>query len=203
MQAVPLPKSDSAVKLTFDREHGLSLEAYLAFCREHPDLRVERTAGGEIIFMPPAGGESSNRSLKVAIQLAAWAESHGGQVFDSSVEFILRDGSALSPDASWLSDDALRSIPRQKRKQFLRVAPEFVVEVRSPSDRLKSAKEKMELWIANGVELAWLIDADRETVYVYRKRKPVRTVRGVSELTGEGPVAGFVLRMGPIWRGLG
>ena len=181
----------------------MSLEAYLDFCRTNPDLRVERGAEGEIIVMPPAGFESSFRNSSLTAQLHNWAEAGDrGHAFDSSAQFLLPDGSALSPDASWVSKEALARIPRQKRKEFLPLAPEFVVEVLSPSDRLKTAKEKMQLWIANGVQLAWLIDGDHKTVYVYRKRKATRTLRDIDELLGEGPVAGFTLRLRPIWRGL-
>ena len=84
----------------------------------------------------------------------------------------------------------------------MRLCPEFVMEVMSPSDRLKAAKEKMELWIANGAQLGWLIDGDHETVYVYRKARPPRTHRRIQELAGEGPVKGLVLKLGSIWRGL-
>ena len=203
MQVVTLPEPGVSVKLWFDAGRRLSLEAYLAFCRANPGLRVERTAKGEIVIMPPAGYESSHRSLKVAAQLDRWAVQDGrGTAGDSSAEFILPDGSALSPDASWVSNVALRRLSRQKRKEFLRLAPEFVVEVLSPSDRLKTAKEKMELWIANGVQLGWLIDGDAETVYIYRKGRPPEVRRGIQKLAGEGPVKGFVLQLNAIWKGL-
>jgi Uma2 family endonuclease len=115
----------------------------------------------------------------------------------------LPDGSALSPDAAWVSNDALRKLSRQQRREFLALCPEFVVEVMSPSDRLKQAKEKMELWISNGVQLGWLIDGDAQTVYVYRKNRPMKTRRSITELAAEGPVAGFVLQLKSIWQGLG
>ncbi len=76
------------------------------------------------------------------------------------------------------------------------------MEVLSPTDNLKDAKAKMELWIANGVQLAWLIDGDAETVYIYRKGQPARTRRHIRELAGDGPVAGFVLNLVPVWEGL-
>ena len=142
--------------------------------------------------------------MSVAAQLFNWAERDGhGKPFDSSAQFMLPDGSALSPDAAWVSNEALRRLSRQQRKEFLPLCPEFVVEVMSPSDRLKQAKEKMEQWISNGVQLAWLIDGDSETVYVYRKNRPIKTRRGILELAGEGPVAGFVLQLKSIWAGLG
>lgn len=201
---VALPAKRSSVRLRFDSEDRLSEEAYLAFCRLNPDLRVERSSEGEIVIMPPPGGESSYRSLGVATQLSAWAsKDRRGKVLDSSAQFILPDSSRLSPDASWVSNKALQRFTPQQRKQFLRLCPEFLVEVLSPSDRLKSAKQKMDQWIANGAQLAWLIDGDRKTVYIYRPDQPVEILRGALELSGEGPVQGFTLNLRPIWQGLG
>jgi Uma2 family endonuclease len=202
MQVVTLPE---LVPVTLSDYSGekFSDAAYLAFCRANPNLRVERTAEGEILIVPPAGFESSNRNTKVTAQLDRWAEKDGrGIVSDSSGQFMLADGSALSPDAAWVSNAALRSLSRQKRREFLPLCPEFVIEVMSPSDRLKQAKAKMEQWIANGAQLAWLIDGDARTVYVYRKGHAAKTHRGIAKLAGEGPVEGFVLQLAAIWKGL-
>ena len=202
MQVVALPKLVPVTLSDYSGEKFSDAE-YLAFCRANPNLLLERTAEGEILIAPPAGGESSYRNAKVTMQLSRWAEQDGrGVVFDSSAQFMLGDGSALSPDAAWVSNVSLRSIPREKRKEFLHLCPEFVVKVKSPRDRLKQAKAKMEQWIANGAELAWLIDGDAETVYVYRKRHPAKTHRGIHKLAGEGPVEGFVLPLAAIWKGL-
>jgi Uma2 family endonuclease len=153
--------------------------------------------------MPPAGGEGSYRSGKAFGQLDHWAEKDGrGTAFDSSVGFTLPDGSVLSPDASWVSNESLVRLTRAQRREFLRLCPEFVIEVMSPSDRLKSAKDKMGVWVANGVLLGWLIDGDHETVSIYRKGHAPKTRKGIKELAGDGPVAGFVLKLQAIWKGL-
>jgi Uma2 family endonuclease len=167
--------------------------------------------------MPPAGGESDDRTAEVIAELRIWAKKDGrGRGLGSSVQFFLPDGSGLSPDAAWVSNASLHRLTRQQRKKFLRLSPEFVVEVLSPSDSLKEAKAKtsaqpargvvrdqrMELWIANGVELAWLIDGGARTVYVYRKGHPVKTRRNIPQLAGEGPIAGFVLNLAPVWESL-
>jgi len=202
MPVVALPEHET-VRLLFDSDQMLSHKEYLAFCRANPDLRIERTAEGEIVIVPPAGGEGSYRSGKAFAQLDRWAERDGcGAAFDCSVEFLLADGSALSPDASWVSNEALARLTRSQRREFLRLCPEFVIEVMSPSDRLKPAQAKMEVWIANGVQLGWLIDGDHESVYVYRPDRPPKTLRGIKELAGAGPVAGFVLKLQAIWKGL-
>ena len=202
-QLVALPKRALPVMLRFGYTRKVSDEAFLEFCRTNPDIRCERTADGEVVIVPPAGVESSHRSVEVATDLTVWARRvRRGKAFDSSVMFMLPDGSSLSPDASWVSNESLRRLSREQRKEFLRLCPEFVVEVMSPSDRLRAAKEKMEQWIANGCQLGWLIDADRETVYVYRPDQGVATLRGIPELAGDGPVKGFVLPLRSIWAGL-
>jgi len=180
-----------------------SEDAYLQFCEANPDLLVERNAEGEIIIVPPAGGESDYRNAEAIASLQRWGKKDGrGKWFGSSVQFFLPDGSAFSPDAAWVSNDSLNRLTHQQRKEFLRLCPEFVIEVRSPSDGLKRAKAKMERWIANGVQLAWLIDGDAETVYIYQKDQPVEKRKGILKLAGKGPVKGFTLQLRTIWDGL-
>jgi Uma2 family endonuclease len=204
MTVVALPERPQVVRIVFDSGQKLSNEAYRAFCESNPDLRVERNTQGEIVIVPPAGSESSHRSLDVASQLFAWAKKDGcGKAFDSSVQFLLPDGSALSPDAAWVSNESLARCSRQQRKGFLPLAPEFVVEVMSPSDRLKQAKTKMEQWVANGVQLAWLIDGDAETIHIYRTNHAPKTRQGIQQLAGAGPIQGFVIQLRSIWAGLG
>jgi len=203
-QMVALPQRVMPVTLRLGWERKASDEKLLECCRANPELRCERTAEGEIVIVTPAGGESSNRSLNVASDLAVWARRDGrGEAFDSSALFMLPDGSSLPPDASWVSHKSLRRLSREERKQFLRLCPEFVVEVVPPSDRLKPSKLKMEQWIANGCQLGWLIDGDRQTVYIFRAGKPIETLGGIKMLAGEGPVKGFVLQLRSIWAGLG
>lgn len=203
MQLV-LPEITAPAKLTFGNSHLMSEDAYYKFCVANPSLRIERSPQGEIIIVPPAGGESSNRSADALIQLGGWAKKGGrGKAFDSSIEFILPSGAGYSPDAAWLSNKRLSKLTKEQRRRFLPVCPEFVIEVMSPSDRLKAAKDKMLAWMAEGVELAWLIDGDHETVYIYRagSQKPEKRT-GIASLAGEGPVAGFVLDLRAIWAGL-
>ena len=135
---VTLPKLP--VRLAFDRP---SDRAYVTFCEANPELFVERTAEGDVIIVPPVGGESDYRNANVIIQLVNWAMKNGrGRAFGSSVQFFLPDGSAFSPDAAWVSNDGLNRLSHRERKEFLRLCPEFVIEVRSPSDRLAKAQAK-------------------------------------------------------------
>ena len=179
-------------------------DEYFEFCVAHPDQRFERTAAGEVIVVPPPGGESSYQSGEAFRQLANWAvRNRRGRAFDADAQFILPTRAGRSPDASWVSTLRIARLSREQRRKFPPVCPEFVIEVMSPSDRLPKAKKKMEEYMLAGVDLGWLIHADRRTVYIYRAgQKSPETRAGILELAGEGPVAGFKLNVRPIWAGL-
>jgi Uma2 family endonuclease len=200
---IALPELSIPATLVLDRENRLSDDEYFAFWEANPDLRLERTAQGEIVIVPPAGLESDHRNFDLNIQFGVWSKANRrGEAFGPTAQFPLPDGSALSPDTAWVSNDRLATIPIAQRKGFPRVVPEFVAEVISPSDRPKAAHRKMQQWIDNGVDLAWLIDGDNQCVYVYRQNCEMRLVRGVSQIEGEGPIDGFVLDLTDIWAGL-
>jgi len=200
MQLV-LPENSLPAKLTLSDRSPMDDDAYYAFCMANPDRRFERTAQGEIVIVPPAGGESAYRGAEATSQLNRWARrDRRGIVFDASAEFILPDGAALSPDAAWVSHSRLGEITREQFRKFPPVCPEFVIEVMSPSDRLSKLKRKMRQWAENGVQLAWLIDADRQTVYIYRAGRPEpEIVKAAKKLQGEGPVSGLEMNMRYIW----
>ena len=181
----------------------LTVEAYLSFCEANSDLRLERTAKGEIVIVPPAGGESDYRSLEIAAELRTWAKRDGrGVAFGSSVEFLLPNGAALSPDAAWVSNDKLARLSKEQRRKFLRLAPDFVAEIMSPSDRLPAAQAKMLEWIENCVALAWLINGDAQTIYIYRPAQPPETCQGMTTLAADGPLRGFTINLADLWAGL-
>ena len=201
---VELPDIIAPAKFLLDASQTMNDEEYFEFCANNQDLRIERTSQGEIVIMPPCGGESDSRNTELVMQLGNWTKRDGrGRAFGPSVEFILPSSAAYSPDASWVSRGRLSKLSKEQLRRFPPVCPEFVVEVMSPSDRLKTAREKMLLWLAEGVELAWLIDADRETVYIYRQGFAAPEIHtGITELAGEGAMAGFVLDLTDIWAGL-
>jgi len=200
---IALPELNAPATLILDREDRLTDDEYFAFCVANPDLNVERTAEGDIVIVPLAGGESGVRNESVILALGQWARVDGrGKAFGSSVQFLLPDGSGLSPDAAWVSTDRLSLLSKQEKRQFPHLVPEFVVEVLSPGDRLKAAQKKMRLWAANGAELGWLIDGDARRVYVYRGTSEPRIVADAESIAGEGPIDGFVLQLGEIWEGL-
>jgi len=198
-----LPDLDAPVTLTLDPRNRLSDDDYFAFCMANPDLQIERTAQGEIVIVPPAGGESDHRNFDCARQFGNWAVRTGhGKGFGPTVQFLLPDGSGMSPDVAWVSNERLGALTKRQRRRFLPVVPEFVVEVMSPSDRLRAAQRTMQQWIDNGVELGWLIDGDNRCVYVYRQGHEMRRVVNVSQVEGEEPVEGFVLDLTDIWASL-
>jgi Uma2 family endonuclease len=201
---VALPDEALPAKLTLNPESPMNDDEYYEFCMANRDLRCERTAQGDIIIVPPAGGESDYQSVEAVAQLRDWARRDSrGKVFGASVAFILPTGAALSPDVAWVSNQRLAQLTRDERRKFLRICPEFVIEVISPSDRLGAAKKKMEEWIRAGVDVAWLIHPDEKTIYVYRAGQSGEETRtAILTIAGEGPVAGFELDLAEIWAGL-
>jgi Uma2 family endonuclease len=178
-------------------------DEYYDFCQRYGGFHVERMSDGSVIIMPPAGLESGFRNSEISGQLNTWARLDGrGKAFDSNTEYLLLDGSALSPDASWMSQKKIDQLPADQRKKFPQICPEFVIELMSPSDRLNRAKTKMQQWMRNGVELGWLIEPDRRQVFVYRPNAEAETLENPNQVVGEGPVAGFVLDLKEIWAGL-
>jgi Uma2 family endonuclease len=142
-------------------------EEFFEFCGRNPELRIERGSSGEIIIMPPAGFEIGYRKNEVCRQLGNWAREDG-VALDSNTEYLLPNGAAQAPDASWVLKSRLKSFSKEQKRRFLPLCPDFVIELTSPTDRLLRVKAKMREWIENGAALGWLIDADHPTVVVYR-----------------------------------
>ena len=204
MQQLLLPENALPTKLIFDPEQPMGDDQFYEFCVANADMRIERTSQGEIVIVPPAGGESDSQSSEVIMQLGTWATRDGrGRFFGTTVMFLLPTGAAFSPDAAWVSNDRLATLSKEQRRKFLPICPEFVVEVMSPSDRVRVAKAKMQEWLRAGVELGWLIHGDAETIYIFRagQEKPEPRI-GIASVAGEGPVAGFELDLTRIWAGL-
>ncbi len=176
----------------------LTDEQFFQLCQNNRDLRLERTAEGELIIMPPTGWESGNRNSKLTARLEFWAEADGtGLTFDSSTGFKLPNGANRSPDASWVSHQRLEALnPNPDR--FLPMAPDFVVELRSASDSLKTVQEKMREYIKNGVRLGWLIDPQNQRVEIYRPGQDVEILQFPTSLSGEDVLPGFVLDLAQI-----
>jgi Uma2 family endonuclease len=179
-------------------DEPISVEEFWRLSAENRDLRMERWPNGDITIMTPTKRNTGSRSFYIALSLGKWAEADGrGECFDSSTGFELPDGSVLSPDCCWVALERLNAA--EKDGVELPLCPDFVFELRSVSDRLPPLHEKMNAWIANGAELAWLIDPARKAVEIYRPGKAVEVQEGHTAVYGEGPVGGFVLELARIW----
>jgi Uma2 family endonuclease len=191
-------ETDSPIRIQPVRH--MSDDEFSAFCAANPDLRIERTAKGEIVIMPGTGFETGNQNAGLTAQLYSWAIRDGrGRAVDSSVEYFLPSGAARSPDASWVPRLRLAKLTAEQKKKFLRLCPDFVVELRSPSDRLPSLQAKMREWIENGAKLGWLIDPSTRSVYIYLPGQATERLVNPHRVEGEPPVDGFVLEMADIW----
>jgi Uma2 family endonuclease len=175
-------------------------EELLRFCAANELLRVEREANGEIVIMTPTGSEGSHLNLRIGRFLDEWAEQDGrGVAFDSNGGFSLPDGSMRAADAAWVQKSRWEALSAEKKKGFAPLCPDFVIELRSPSDRLSALQEKMQQWIANGAQLAWLIDPIDRTVSVYRSGSEPDVHQDPSSVQGDGVMAGFELVMARVW----
>jgi Uma2 family endonuclease len=179
---------------------GLSDEQFFELCQLNADLRIERTAEGDLEIMPPTGGGTGNRNFKLTALLGAWALRDGtGEGFDSSTGFVLPNGATRSPDASWVRKSRLSGLTSHAWERFLPLCPDFVVELRSPSDALEAVQSKMREYMENGAQLGWLLDAPGRHVYVYRPGAEVEVLDDPHELSGEPELKGLVLDLRLIW----
>ena len=165
------------------------------------DIKLERTATGELIVNPPTGGESGQRNLRISTQLGNWFEANEdlGEAFDSSTGFKLPNGADRSPDGAWVNCNRWDALSAKQRKGLVPLCPDFVIELRSESDRLPPLQAKMREYIENGTQLAWLIDPQNQRVEIYRPGREVEMLIHPSHLSGEDILPGFVLNLGRIW----
>jgi Uma2 family endonuclease len=172
-------------------------EEFFLFCQQNKELRIERTANKEIIIMSPAGFNSGAINSILNNKLSQWnGLLQSGVTLDSSVGFILPNGAMRSPDVSWILKERLIKFTPEEKKRFLKTCPDFVIELKSPSDQLKQLQDKMGEWVSNGCRLAWLINPEDETVAIYRKDGSKGMVSGFdNELDGEDVLPGFKLQL--------
>jgi Uma2 family endonuclease len=164
------------------------------------DLRLERTAKGELIIMPPTGGGTGKRNAKLNQQLSNWTDLDGtGLNFDSSTAFRLPNGATRSPDASWISQSRWSSLTLEQQERFPPICPDFVVELRSRTDGLKDLQNKMQEYLENGAQLGWLIDPQTKQVEIYRVGRSPEVLQSPMQLSGENILTGFTLDLKPIF----
>src|SRR5260370_24555529 len=178
----------------------MNANEFLKFCQLNAELGVERTSGGNIIVMAASGGKSGRRNAKLIVAFGRWAEKDGsGQFFDSSTEFILPNRAGRAPDLSWVRNERCNSLTSKEQEQFPPLCPDFVVELRSPTDRLKILMTKMDEYIANGAQLGWLIDPLERKVYIYRPGVAAEVLDDPTEVSGGPLLKGFVLDVQSLW----
>jgi Uma2 family endonuclease len=179
----------------------LTDEAFAQLCRSNPDLRLERTAQGDLIAISPAGSESGHYNIELATDLTLWnRQARLGITFDSSAGFTLPNGAIRSPDAAWIEQSRWDALSPEQKRKFAPICPDFVIELRSPSDDLETLRAKMQEYLSNGVRLGWLIDPDTRTVEIYRPNCPVEILSNPSTLSGETILPDLVLDLQIIWK---
>lgn len=186
--------------LNFQPVIDLTEEQFFDFCQLNRDMRIERNAKGEVLIMPPTGGATGARNAEITLQLGLWAKRDGtGVAFDSSSGFVLPDRSVRSPDGAWVARRRYDALTEAQKDRFLPLCPEFVIELKSPSDDLLSLRAKMAAYIENGTQLGWLIVPEQKTVAIYRPHLPVEVLKNLKALSADPTLPGFVLNLSDIW----
>jgi Uma2 family endonuclease len=190
----------NALTVNLESVIDMTDDQFFQLCQNNRELRFERNANGELIIMSPAGGETGNRNGRLNQQLFNWTDADGtGIAFDSSTGFKLPNGADRSPDASWVTLERWNTLNHQQQTKFPPICPDFVIELLSPSDSLKTTQEKMKEYIDNGVRLGILINRKSRQVEIYRQGKEVEVLDSPATVSGEDVLKGFVLNLGMIW----
>ena len=175
---------------------NLTEEEFFNFCSQNKELKFEMDSNKQIYIMTPTGGITGNCNSEIIVQLGIWNKiNKTGYVFDSSTGFNFPNGAMRSPDAAWIAKGRWEALTIEDRKRFPHICPDFIIELLSESDRLKTTKEKMNEWIQNGCRLAWLIDFENKIVYIYKPKSDVIQQSFEQALRGEDVLLGFELNL--------
>jgi Uma2 family endonuclease len=178
----------------------LTDEQFYQLCRKNPETKFERNAKGEIIIMSPTGGETGKLNFNLALKIGIWNEqTQLGVCFDSSTCFKLPNGANRSPDVAWIEQDRWDALSAEQKEKFPPIAPDFVLELVSPSDSLKDIQTKMQEYINNGVKLGWLINPKKRQVEIYRQGRSPEILDSPVHLAGENVLPGFILDLQSLW----
>lgn len=200
MTASHLQQAQRPLTLHVPTTVDLTGDHFFEFCQVNRDLRIERTSQGDLLIMNPAGGETSRRNATLTAMFYLWAQRDGtGLVFDSSGGFTLPNGATRAPDLAWVTRSRWDALPAEDRQRFPPLCPDFVLELRSPTDTLAELQAKMEEYLDNGARLGWLIDPRGRRIYVYRPGSDVECLEDPSRISGDPELPGFVLELGDIW----
>ena len=198
--AVPAPPDSFPLVMHLQPVLDLSDDQFYEFCQLNRELRIERTAQGELVIMPSAGWSTSEQNAEISMQLRLWAKRDGaGTTTDSSGGFVLPNKAVRSPDAAWIQHTRMATLTEEQKRKFLPVCPDFVIELRSPTDSLSLLQEKMQEYIDNGVRLGWLIDPSQRRVDICRPENPVERLENPDFVSGNPVLVGFTLDLREIW----
>ncbi|MGD1949051.1 MAG: Uma2 family endonuclease [Leptolyngbyaceae cyanobacterium] len=176
-------------------------DQFYQLCRANPDAKFERNANGEIIIVAPTGGETGNRNFELVVDFGIWnRQAKLGVGFDSSTCFKLPNGAKRSPDIAWIQQARWDKISPEAQKKFPPIAPDFVLELMSPSDELDTAQAKMREYINNGVRLGWLLNRQAKQVEIYRLQQELEILNTPDRLSNEDVLPGLVLNLKPLWQ---
>ena len=190
----------TAITINFNPIVKLTEDQFYDLCRANPDIKFERNAKGEIIIVPPTGGETGKCNAKLTTRFCIWNEQTGlGEVFDSSTCFHLPNGADRSPDVAWIKQERWDALTPKQQEKFPPIAPDFVLELMSPTDSLRETQNKMKEYLENQVKLGWLINRKTRLVEIYRPDRDVEVLENPTELSGEDILPGFVLDLQSIW----
>jgi Uma2 family endonuclease len=190
----------TALTLNLNSVIQLTREQFYRLCEENPDLKLERNAQGELIIMPPTGGETGKSNSTINAQLWFWNyQNQLGEVFDSSTGFTLPNGADRSPDVSWVEKSRWDALTKEQKEKFIPLCPDFVIEILSPNDSLKKIQKKMQEYIENGCRLGWLINRKKQEVEIYRPGQNMEVLKFPQTISGENILPSFVLNMQRIW----
>ncbi len=175
-------------------------EDFLKLSRENQDLQIEMTKDGDLIIMPGTGGLTGNRNARIIARAVIWAERDAsGVTFDSDTIFRLPNGAKKLPDFSWVKNEKWDSLTSEEKEKIVPFAPDFLIELRSPTDSLTDLQAKMQEYIENGVSLGWLIDPTERRVFIYRPNEKVETLENPVKVSGEPLLKGFTFHLKEIW----
>ena len=200
LEPLVLKPGQAGVVLHIPDQLKLSEDEFFDLCAVNRDLRIERTAHGDLIIMPPTALDTGDSNCGVSSQLWVWAKRDGtGRAFDSSTGFTLPNGAVRSPDASWILNTRLRALEKSEWERFAHICPDFVIELKSRSDALSFVQAKMQEYIDNGARLGWLIHPKKRQVHVYRPNLPVEILENVTSVSAEPELPGFTLDLTDIF----
>ena len=190
----------TAITVNFNSIIDISDEQFFQLCIRNSDIKFERNASGEIIIMPPTGGETGRRNSDLVVQLGIWnKQAKLGQVFDSSTGYKLPNKANRSPDVSWIKQERWDSLTSEQREKFIPLAPDFALELMSPSDTLLNVRAKMREYLDNGVKLGWLINPEAKQAEIYRLGQDIDLLLSPQSISGEDILPGFILDLTDIF----